>query len=317
MTASLAQTASPAKSSLNTPMFAGVSGDGASVGFSWWAVKGATGYEMLRSPSPQQNPTKIASLPNTTLGYRDTHPARGSVYYQLVAIGAHGARVTGEWVHYEVPSIKSASVAGTDVLVTWSGVSNAPGGYEIWRATNPPQRAVRVGAVSSTTLTYRDKQAGTAPFSYQIVAIEHGVRAASPWLSSISTATSGSDSSNNEKSALAAELAQALENAGVALGPDDLTDIANALTNGGQSAMTLASFVSGAIAQPTPASQPRQTPTGGDPTNLSQGNTTPSADGTSSQQQVDPIVAKLSLPQNSQLEISQVLIRLLSKAKKK
>jgi len=33
-----------APSSALVPTFAGVNGDGTSVGFSWWAVKGAMGY---------------------------------------------------------------------------------------------------------------------------------------------------------------------------------------------------------------------------------------------------------------------------------
>lgn len=172
----------PLLNSAVVPTFAGVSGDGVSVGFSWWAVKGATGYELLRTPDPQQKPVTIATLPNTTLGYRDTQPGTGAQYYQLVAVGAGGARFTSAWFLYLPPIIQSASADGADVLVAWSGVKSAPGGYEVWRAATPQQRPIRVGAVSATLLNYRDKQPGAGPFYYQVVAVgSGGTRAASPW----------------------------------------------------------------------------------------------------------------------------------------
>lgn len=179
-----AQSAAAPNSSV-VPMFAGVSGDGVSVGFSWWAVKGAASYELLRTPDPQQKAVTIATLPNTTLGYRDTHPATGPQYYQLVAVTAGGARFTSAWFLYLAPVIQSATSNGADVVVAWSGVESAPGGYEVWRAANPQQRAMRVGAVSASMLNYRDKQPGAGPFYYQVVAIgKGGTRAASPWFAS-------------------------------------------------------------------------------------------------------------------------------------
>jgi microsomal dipeptidase-like Zn-dependent dipeptidase len=171
-----------APSSALVPTFAGVNGDGTSVGFSWWAVKGAMGYELLRTPDPQQKPTTVATLSNTTLGYRDPQPGTGPLYYQLVAIGAGGTRTPGAWFLYFAPTIQGANANGTDVVVSWSPVKSAPGGYEVWRATNPSQRPMRVGAVSPTILNYRDKQPGSGPFYYQVVAVgAGGTRAASAW----------------------------------------------------------------------------------------------------------------------------------------
>ena len=162
-------------------MFAGVSGDGTSVGFSWWAVKGATRYELLKTPDPSQPPTTVATLPSTTLGYRDPQGGTGPVYYQLVAVGANGSRTPGAWFLYFAPVVQSAVADAAGIVVRWSGVKNAPGGYEIWRAENPPQKALRVGAVSPTILNYRDKQPGAGRFYYQVIAIGGGARAASPW----------------------------------------------------------------------------------------------------------------------------------------
>ena len=171
-----------APSSALVPTFAGVAGDGISVGFSWWAVKGATGYELLRTPDPQQKPTIIATLPSTTLGCRDPQPGTGPLYYQLVAIGTGGSRTPGAWFLYFAPTVQSATPDGTDVVVSWTAVKSAPGGYEVWRATNPSQRPMRVGAVSPTILNYRDKQAGSGAFYYQVVAVgAGGTRAASAW----------------------------------------------------------------------------------------------------------------------------------------
>src|SRR5262249_53737086 len=159
---------------------------------------------------------------NTTLGYRDTHPAAKAVYYQLVAVGTAGKRVAGDWIQYAPPIIQSVSSGGTGVAVTWASVPNAPGGYEIWRAPQPQERAVRVGAVSSTTLSFLDKQAGSAPYFYQVVANEFRVRAASPWVSTGKAATASAhstDSNTSQESALATKLAEELKTLGVDVNP--------------------------------------------------------------------------------------------------
>ncbi len=133
--------------SSSVPMFAGVKGDGTNVGFSWWAVKGAISYELVRTLHPHQKPVTLASLPRTTLGYLDKNAGTGPLYYQLVALGLSGSRVAGAWFQYVAPTVESTSGVGGDVLVVWSGVPKAPGGSEVWRAIDPNQRPLRVGAV--------------------------------------------------------------------------------------------------------------------------------------------------------------------------
>lgn len=254
----------PTPNSLSVPMFAGVTGDGATVSFSWWAVKDATGYELLRAPDPQQKPVIVASLPRTTLGYRDTQPGTGSQYYQLVATLASGSRTASTWFLYFPPIVKSATADAGDVLVAWSGVLSAPGGYEVWRAPTPQQRATRVGAVSSSALSYRDKQAAAGPFYYQIVAVgSGGSRAASPWFAyhaAIATVASvaqlnataptvvplpihqlqGMQQKDQAKETLLKLLLQALESAGIDVDPSTMNELVQAMTEGGNGAMQIA-----------------------------------------------------------------------------
>jgi hypothetical protein len=79
--------------------------------------------------------------------------------------------------------VTSAVADGLDVIVTWSAVQSAPGGYEVWRTADLQRAPVRVAAVSGKTLTCRDKQAGAGPFYYRVVAIgAGGSRAVSAWL---------------------------------------------------------------------------------------------------------------------------------------
>jgi hypothetical protein len=189
-TSSLAQLAAPpaapkaaaaVSTAPATPVFARVSGDGSSVSFAWYSAKGATGYEVRRSPD-QQSVATLATLPSTTLGYEDRSPVSGPVYYQLVARGLGGSATAGAWLLYEAPAVTSAVASGADVVVSWSGVRSAPGGYEIWRTPDRKKAAVRVGAVGSTTLEYRDKEAGSGPLYYRVVARgAGGASATSAW----------------------------------------------------------------------------------------------------------------------------------------
>lgn len=174
--------AQSATSSAAVPTFATAGGDGTTASFSWWAVKGAVHYELVKTPDPSQTPTTVATMPAGTLGGRDPHAGPGPAYYQLVAIGADGSRTPGAWFLYFAPVVQSAVADASGVVVTWSAVASAPGGYELWRAPDPAQRAVRVGAVAQTLLNCRDKQPTAGPAYYQVVAIgKGGSRAASPW----------------------------------------------------------------------------------------------------------------------------------------
>jgi hypothetical protein len=267
------------------PTFAGVTGDGAGVNFSWWAVKGATGYELLRTPDPQQKPVTIVALPSTTLGCRDAQAGAGPWYYQLVAIQAGGARVASAWFLYLAPTVKSASADGADIVISWSAVKSAPGGYEVWRAPNPQLRPIRVGALSSSTLSYRDKAAGAGPFSYQVVAIgAGGSRAASGWfafnaafnaassgipsgVSSVpvtapaangvvpfaqqqgaSAGFGGADAAEKEKADFAAYLKKALQDAGINVSAAELQELGEAIGEGGTAGTELAYYLTKSIA---------------------------------------------------------------------
>jgi len=266
------------------PTFAGVTGDGAGVNFSWWAVKGATGYELLRTPDPQQKPVTIVALPSTTLGCRDAQAGAGPWYYQLVAIQAGGARVASAWFLYLAPTVKSASADGADIVVSWSAVKSAPGGYEVWRAPNPQLRPTRVGALSSSTLSFRDKAAGAGPFSYQVVAVgAGGSRAASAWFAfnaAFNAASSGSlsglsssapvtapapngvvpfaqqqgafpgmtGSRSESAAAFAAYLKKALQDAGINVSAAELQELGEAIGEGGTAGTELAYYLTKSIA---------------------------------------------------------------------
>jgi hypothetical protein len=167
---------------LAAPTLARLSGDGINVELAWYGVKGAAGYQVLRAPDPTRPPTFVVTLPATTLGFSDVPGSAGPLYYRIVATGPKGESAASTWFPYEPPSVTSVVASGADVTVSWSGVKSAPGGYEIWRTINPQQSGTRVGAVSTTTLSYLDRQAGTGPFYYQVVAIGVGSwRAASAW----------------------------------------------------------------------------------------------------------------------------------------
>ena len=274
--------------SATMPTFAGVIGDGIGVDFSWWAVKGATTYELLRTPDPQTKPFTVGTVPSTTLGLRDKQAAHGPVYYQLVAIRSDGSRSAGAWFHYYPPTLSMVSSDGLDVLVSWLGVPSAPGGYEVWRTPNLQQRPKRVGAVSSTVLSCRDIKAGPGPFYYQVIAIgQGGKRAASGWsavnapagnapalqtarpsvapaavtagtapgaASSSSAPGSGlrgvasSDAQGHEQE-VAALLAQELANVGVTMDKTTEQAMVDAITKGGAGGIELALVITQAIAE--------------------------------------------------------------------
>jgi hypothetical protein len=277
--------------------------------------------------------------------------------------------------------------------VVWSSVPKAPGGYEVWRAVDPKQRPLRVGAVSESTVNYLDKHAGNGPFYYQVIAIGGTTRAASSWFgfntgsnavtkagvlarstatvpvagtagtqmtdaaSAIALQSRWTQALDQGKAAqeaqLAAELAQALRNAaGVDLTPQEVNDLVNAMTQGGQAAVTLAEFIdmqignasqqnsysqlagaqvqtAGAQAQqftgastafgnPAQQSDPGGTMTAGDPTQPSTlGGTIAGVTTQLSQQQIAELMALLSSGHNSTLQISQILVRKLEQLTKK
>jgi hypothetical protein len=166
---------------LGVPLFAKVDGDATGVGLAWWAVKGAAQYEVLRAADPQGVASVRGTLPAGTLGYRDPLPANSAAYFQLVAIGAAGARSAGAWTLVNTPSVGGIAIGPTGALITWTTVQPAPAGFEVWRSADPQQPGTRIGSVASGTTTFTDRKplAGTA--YYQVVALGGGARAASSW----------------------------------------------------------------------------------------------------------------------------------------
>jgi len=172
---------------LGVPLFAKVDGDATGVGLAWWAVKGAAQYQVLRAPDPQGTASVRSTLSAGTLGYRDTLPANPAAYFQLVAIGADGARSAGAWTLVNTPSIGGINSGPTGALIRWTTIQPAPAGFEIWRSPDPQQPAIRIGSVATGTTTFTDPKPLAGASYYQVVALGGGARAASIW-----TAAAGS-----------------------------------------------------------------------------------------------------------------------------
>jgi hypothetical protein len=181
---------SAAQTAPAAPTIARISGDGSGVSLAWYAAKGAADYEVQRSRDAKADMVTLAKLPAGTLGYEDRSSLQEPVYYRIVAVGDHGARASGEWFLYAAPVVTSAVADAMGVVVSWSGVASAPGGYEVWRTPDVNRAPIRVGAVGAGTLVYRDVQPATGPSFYRVVARgAGGASAASAWFGvSVSTA---------------------------------------------------------------------------------------------------------------------------------
>ena len=187
---SLAAVAATPAAPLGTPQFAGIVGDGRTVGFSWWATAGAIGgYELLRASDPQSPPITVASVKAGTLGAIDEQPSSTGMYYQLVAMGANGPQAKSAWVLVNTPSVTGVSSTGSDATITWSTVGPAPAGIEVWRTTDPAKAAMRVGSVATGITSFTDKGSAGARYYYQVVALGGGARAASAWYASSAPAS--------------------------------------------------------------------------------------------------------------------------------
>jgi hypothetical protein len=295
----------------NVPTFAGVTGDATGVSFAWWAVKGATGYVLLRTPDPQVNPTTVASVSSTTLGYRDTLSIAGTRYYQLAAVLPGGARTTSAWFEYSPPTVNAAA-SSADVVVSWSGVKSPPaGGYEVWRTPNPRQRGSRVGAVDGRTLTYRDKQAAASAWYYQVVAVGRGgTRASSSWFAFAASAEA------KAAATLAAQLAEALATVGIEMDAADVNELATSIVRGGTAAMAIAmtmniSFANLQVQSSTSASGV------GDPPPAIPGASGGTSGSSPIQSWIASMIGQLSTGPNASLATAQILRRKLTSATKK
>lgn len=166
---------------VGVPLFAKVEGDATGVGLAWWAVKGAVQYEVRRATDPQGTVSVRSTLPSGTLGYRDTLPANPAAWFQLVAIGADGARSAGAWTLVNTPSVGAVDIGPTGAVIRWTTIQPAPAGLEIWRSADPQRPAARVGSVASGTTTFTDPKPLGGTSYYQVVALGGGARAASSW----------------------------------------------------------------------------------------------------------------------------------------
>lgn len=166
---------------LGVPQLAKVDGDATGVGLAWWAVKGAVQYQVLRAADPQGTASVRSTLPSGTLGYRDTLSANPAAWFQVVAIGADGARSASAWTLVNTPSIGGIDIGQTGALIRWTTVQPAPAGFEIWRSTDPQKPAARVGSVASGTTTFTDPKPLAGTSYYEVVALGGGARAASSW----------------------------------------------------------------------------------------------------------------------------------------
>jgi len=173
--------ASPSSVVPGVPLFAKVEGDATDVGLAWWAVKGAAQYEVRRAADPQGTASVRSTLPAGTLGYRDTLPANPAAWFQLVAIGADGARSASAWMLVNTPSIGGINSGPTGTLIRWTTIQPASAGFEIWRSADPRQPASRVGSVATGTTTFTDPKPLAGASYYQVVALGGGARAASAW----------------------------------------------------------------------------------------------------------------------------------------
>jgi len=166
---------------LGVPMFAKVYGDGKVVNFAWWSVRGATEYQLLRAPDPQASAATVAEVPTGTLGATDPQPEGTGMYYQLVAVGAGGARAASAWTLVNTPTVTGVTANGAGATVSWSTVQPSAGGFEVWRTADPAKPPSRIGSVPSGTTTFIDRQLTGASNYYQVVALgAGGTRAASP-----------------------------------------------------------------------------------------------------------------------------------------
>jgi hypothetical protein len=128
------------------------------IGLSWNAVAGATGYEVLRG-TPTSALAVVGTSATTTYGDAGLAPGRTYVY-AVATLSKKGASpasatVTVATVPAAPTGLTASATSSTSVTLSWKGTEGATG-YELWRATatNAPVRiAVLTGATSGGTTT--------------------------------------------------------------------------------------------------------------------------------------------------------------------
>ena len=150
------------------PVVSRVFADGLDVIVAWYGVKGAVAYEVLRSASPAQPAATVVKLPNTSLGYRDKQAGSGPLYYQVVAVGADGTRLSSPWVPFNAPS-GSPATAGTSASAptlprpaTGATLNAAPAGTTTAANSAPPVPSLSAPAMSGGSPNPAPPGVGTA-----------------------------------------------------------------------------------------------------------------------------------------------------------
>lgn len=160
-----------------------------------------TGYSVHRSaslPFTADLTNKIADV--SIPGYTDLGLATGTYHYVIVAHDAAGNTSASssaasasivpppDTVAPSVPARVSASVAGSDIAVSWDASTDAVGvvGYSLFRGTTPDFAAtVKVADVISTSATDRGLAPGT--YYYFVTAIDAAGNVSSPASSAAAT----------------------------------------------------------------------------------------------------------------------------------
>jgi hypothetical protein len=158
------------------PVVSRVFADGTDVVIAWYGVRGAAAYEIVRAPDPQQSPTTVARLSDSSLGYRDKQAGPGPFYYQVVAVGADGSRLASAWTGFNT---KSATLGPgpTSPVAPLSSPAGAGTPQRGMAPTAAPTAAPAASALAGVTgLSVTATTATTATMSWTAPAGASGFR---------------------------------------------------------------------------------------------------------------------------------------------
>jgi hypothetical protein len=153
-----------------------------SVGLTWSAVSGATGYNVYRGTASGDLSTKTKVMSSTpSIAFNDSGLTNGTTYYyQVTAINANGessgssevSAVPSATLPPLAPTNLSATAASGLVGLTWSAVSGATG-YNVYRGTASGTLSTKTkiaSGVGSAAYTDSTVTNGTT-YYYQVTAI--------------------------------------------------------------------------------------------------------------------------------------------------
>jgi fibronectin type 3 domain-containing protein len=177
--ASSQQSATPQVPAPSAPIVFTATAGNAQVSLNWWAVTGATSYNIYRSVTSGQQGTKVGTSSVAT--YTDTSVTNGTAYYyEVTALNAGGESAasaqqsaTPQVPIPNVPQGLSATGGVGQVTLTWSAVTGATG-YSIYSwATGFPSlaSATKIPVSGGTTTTYTQTGlAAGSQYYYEITA---------------------------------------------------------------------------------------------------------------------------------------------------